>query len=96
MSKIALGAIVEDHAQARVGSTLRVGERLAHLGDIGFLAAEDEPRPGLISALQLERTGLPNATVEFLLHLLEQRLEVVEVLAFLAIGDLLGRPLLGG
>ena len=34
--------------------------------------------------------------VEFPLNLLEQRLEAVEILAFLAVGDFLGRALLGG
>ena len=38
--------------------------------------------PCWISALQLERARLPDARFEFLLHLLEQRLEPLEVLAF--------------
>ena len=41
--QIALGAVVEDHAQARVRAALRVRENLAHLGDIGLLTADNEP-----------------------------------------------------
>ena len=52
-------------------------------------------RPDL--GLQLEAAGSARTpVVEVLLHLLEQRLEPVEVLAFLAVGDLLGGALLGG
>ena len=64
-------------------------------GDIGFLAADNKPatRPDL--RLQLEWARLPDAALDLLLHLLKQRLEAIEVLAFLAIGDFLGGALLG-
>jgi len=68
---------------------LCIGEYLAHLGDIGFLAADDEPafRPNL--CLQLELSGVPDAGVYLLLYLQEERLEAIKVLALLAIGNLL-------
>jgi hypothetical protein len=44
--------------------------------------------------LAFEAPGLPQARAEFLLHLFEQRLEAVEIPAFLATGDLLGGTLL--
>lgn len=62
---------------------------------IGFLAAQDAEATRRDLGLALETPGLPYACAEVLLNLLEQRLEAVEVLAFLAIGDLLGRALLG-
>ena len=74
-----------------------VREDLAHLGDVGLLAADDEQRARLDLGLAA-RSGrvCADAAIELLLHLLEQRLELVEVLAFLAVGDFLGRALVGG
>ena len=51
--------------------------------------------PGSISAFSSNGPGLADAGLELLLHLLEQRLEPLEVLALLAVGDLLGGALLG-
>jgi ABC transporter substrate binding protein len=51
--------------------------------------------PGLISAFNSNGSGLPNARFDLLLNLLKECLEPIEVLTFLAIGDFLGRALVG-
>ena len=55
--------------------------------------------PCVISAFRIrhldERRVVADAGIEVALHLLEQRLERLEVLARLAIGDLLGGALVG-
>src|SRR5690606_3112366 len=89
-----LGPVVEDYSETGVYVPVLVGEGLLHRRDIGFLAAQDIEPPQRDPRLTLEAPGLPQARAELLLHLLEQGLEAVEVLAFLAIGDLLGRTLL--
>ena len=51
--------------------------------------------PGLISAFSSNGRVCADAGLNLLLNLLKQRLEVIEVLALLAIGDFLGGALVG-
>jgi len=92
--QVAFGPVIENYSQPGVQFALLVGERLLHPRDIGFLAAEDVEPTRCDLGFALEPPRLPQARAELLLNLLEQGLEAVEVLASLAIGDLLGRPLL--
>src|SRR4051812_4042059 len=66
-----------------------------HVGDVRLLPADDEPasRPDL--RFQLELARFPNAGFDLLLHLLEQWLEMVKILAAVAVRNLLGRSLVG-
>src|SRR5260370_28057782 len=86
---------MEDHGQACVGPALRVGEYLAHLRDIGFLSADNEPTARPDFGLQFERASLADTALDLLLNLNEQRLEAIEVLASLAVGDLFSCTLIG-
>ena len=66
-------------------------ELLADFGDIGLLAAEDEKLARLdLGALLIsfEQAGFPYAGFDFFLHLIEKRLELLEVLARRPGGDL--------
>src|SRR5438270_5008936 len=91
--QVALRPIIEDYSKPGVYVAVLVAERLLHRRDIGFLAAQDIEPPRRDLGLVLEPPGLPQARAEFLLNLLEQRIEAVEILAFLTVGDLLGGTL---
>jgi hypothetical protein len=67
-----------------------VGKGLLHRCDIGFLATQDIEPARRDLGLSFELLCLPQARAEFVLNLFEQRLGLLEIVGFLAIGDLLG------
>ena len=69
---------------------------LLHRHDIGFLASGNIEASLRDLGFSLKAAGLAKASVEFALQPIEQRLEPVEVLACLAMGDLLGGALVRG
>lgn len=88
---IALGAVVEDHAQARVPTPPMVREDLVLLGDICHLPIEDEMPSWLDFGLALQLARLAQCGVEVLLELFEQQLELLEVGAGLRVATACGR-----
>ncbi|MDT4849611.1 hypothetical protein FQZ97_837370 [compost metagenome] len=88
-------AIGKNHPQTRILFALRRIKVLAFFSHIGSLTTEDKPLPRLHGGIPHEGSGHPNARFELALHLLKQRLEALEVLATLALGNFLSLSLLG-
>ena len=82
--------------QPGVDIAVLIDTRLLHRRDIGFLTAKDVKPAGCDLRLAFEPAGLPQTGTKLLLHLLKERFELVEVLALLAVGDLLGSAFVGG
>jgi hypothetical protein len=93
---VALSAIVENDTKSRIPTTLGIREHFANVCNVGLLSTNDKPSARADFGFELERTCLAHAASDFLLHLLEQWFEPVEVLAFLPVGDFLGRLFVGG
>lgn len=75
--------------QPRISAALRVDENPLHVGDIGLLLANDEPRAGADLRLQFEEPVSAHTGIEFGLNGVKQRFELIEILTPLAAGDFL-------
>jgi len=94
--QIALGAVGEDEAQAAVHLTGGGFQRFADLCDEERKAIKNEKVPSFNrAAARFDGLGLAHTGFDLRLHALEQGSKGLEVLAGLAIRDLLGSALFG-